>query len=342
MPPATTSRIAAAFVLAALAAVCATWLPGAAVAGQAPDTSLPGPYPVASDSFEAGESGIPTRCDLVRPDAAGVYPGIVLGHGFSQDQEYQRDNARQLASWGFVVLVPTFSSLADHAANGEEMLALLDWLTGAQNPYQDQVDAERLGLAGHSAGGLSATVAAGLDADSARRVSAVAGLDAVDLAFGGRSLGTPYAARIAAPALYLSGIPYGCNAAGNAQGLFDAVPAGTGKMFLRITEAVHCDFNTQGLDRACAPRAEPAPLRRVLWLLRNRGFDAAYIAFTAGVCAVDGMDRDRTAEILLVRRYLTAWFLAHLADRRWALAYLYDGAVLSSDLAAGVVEDLAY
>jgi len=334
-------RIAASWLLAAVLALCTSWLPAQAAA-QVPDPAMPGPLAVAMDSFEAGEFGLPTRCDLVRPQSAGVYPGIVLGHGFSQNQEYQRDNAWHLASWGFVVLVPTFSSFADHEANGEEMLALLDWLTSDQNPHRDQVDAARLGLAGHSAGGLSATIAAGLDADAGRRVAAVVGLDAVDQGQGDRSQGAPFAAKIAAPALYLAGIPDACNAGGNSQGLYDAVPAGTGKMFLRITEAVHCDFNTQGLDRACDPDAEPAPLPRVLWLLRNKGWEAAYTAFTAGTCVVEGMDADRTAEVLLVQKYLTAWFLAHLADQPWALTYLYEGAGLASDLADGVVEDLQY
>lgn len=308
------------------------------LAQAAQDPSKPGPYTVKSVELLEDRDGVMTNFDLYMPTTAGRYPTIVLGHGFSQYKAYQADNAMHLASWGFVVLVPTFSTTSDHEANGAEMLDLLDWLISSANPYRSLVDETRLGLAGHSAGGLATTVAAGLDAQTSNQVSAVMGLDPVDA----NNLGLTYAKTIAAPLFYIVGIPYKCNSNGNSQTMFSAVPLNTDKMFLRIPTSVHCDFNTQGLDEACSPDANPARPAKVIRLLVTQGWDAGYEAATAGSCAVEGMTADRSLELGIIHEYLAAWFLSHLADQTWAGAWLYDGAEVTRDVSAGLVNDLQY
>ncbi|MFM7203948.1 MAG: alpha/beta hydrolase family protein [Myxococcota bacterium] len=311
-------------------------LPGVAQAAQNP--SKPGPYTVKSVELLEDRDGVMTNFDLYMPATAGRYPAVVLGHGFSQHKAYQADNAMHLASWGFVVLVPTFSSYSDHEANGAEMLDLLDWLISSANPYRSLVDETRLGLAGHSAGGLATTVAAGLDAQTSNMVSAVMGLDPVDAS----NLGLTYAKTIAAPLFYIVGISYKCNSNGNSQTMYSAVPTNTDKMYLRIPTSVHCDFNTQGLDEACSPDAKPARPLKVIRLLATQGWDAGYEAATAGSCAVDGMTADRSLELGIIHEYLAAWFLSNLADQTWAAAWLYDGAEVTRDVNAGLVKDLQY
>lgn len=311
-------------------------------AGALQDPAQPGPFTVRSQEFLKDRDNVQTDFDLYMPTTAGVYPAVVLGHGFSQYKDYQHDNAMQLASWGFVVLVPTFSSFADHAQNAYEMLDLLDWLTGVTNPYGGMVDPDRLGLAGHSAGGLSTTIAAGLDAQTDGRVGAVMGMDPVDVVQGQTSEGIPFAKTIAAPTFYLTGIPYGCNSNGNSQGMWDVIPPTTDKMFLRIASSMHCDFNDQDIDHACTPGMHPARPLKVARLLLTQGWAPAYDAATAGTCAIDGATVDRSMEVGFIREYLTAWFLSNLADQTWADAWLYDGAEVTKDVQSGKLVNLQY
>lgn len=309
---------------------------------QAQDPSAPGPYTVITQEFTKGQSGVPTNLDIYLPNSAQTFPGIVFGHGFSQYKDYQHDNAMQLASWGFVVVVPTFSSKSDHEANAYEMLDLVDWMISTQNPFSASVDTSRLGLAGHSAGGLSTTIATGIDSETDRRISASMGLDPVDVVQGSTSQGIPFAKNIVSPLFYLVGISYMCNSDGNSQGMYNAVPPTTDKMYLRIPTSVHCDFNTQGLDDACNPNENPARPLKVIRLLATQGWDAAYEEATAGTCAVDGMQVDRSKEVNLIEEYMTAYFLSELAGQTWALPWLYGGTEVARDVSAGLVTDLQY
>lgn len=308
----------------------------------AQDPSKPGPFTVKTQEFLKDRDGVQTNFDLYVPSTQGTYPGIVLGHGFSQYKDYQHDNAAHLASWGFIVLVPTFSDKSDHEVNAYEMLDLLDWLTGATNPYGAWVDDTLLGLAGHSAGGLSTTIAAGLDAETDGRVKAVMGMDPVDVVQGNTSEGIPFAKTISAPLFYLAGIPYMCNSDGNSQGMYDAVPPTTDKMYLRIPTSVHCDFNDQDIDHACTPGMHPANPVKVARLLITQGWAAGYDAATAGTCSVDGQGADRTLEVGIIREYLAAWFIGQLKNEVWADAWLYGGAEVQKDVSAGLVKDLQY
>lgn len=308
----------------------------------AQDPSAPGPYVVTMKEFLKGDSGAPTNLDVYLPNSTLKFPGIVFGHGFSQHKAYQHDNAMQLASWGFVVVVPTFSSKSDHEANAYEMLDLVDWMLSTQNPYSGSVDASRLGLAGHSAGGLSTTIATGIDSETDRRIGASMGLDPVDVVQGSTSEGIPFAKNIVTPTFYMVGIPYMCNSDGNSQGMYDVIPPSTDKMYLRIPTSMHCDFNTQGLDDACTPGEKPARPMKVIRLLVTQGWDEAYGEATAGTCALDGMSVDRSNEVNLIEEYMTAFFLSQLSGQTWAAAWLYGGTEVTRDVSAGVVTDLQF
>jgi dienelactone hydrolase len=112
-------------------------------------------------------------CDascLSRPSGLGTYkppyPGVVVVHGGAADQEMYLWGAEGLAEAGYEVL--TFQlPAADNLGGGEHYdytRAALDYFTatpeapspaGAVNPGYAELDRSRIGLAGHSAGGVA-------------------------------------------------------------------------------------------------------------------------------------------------------------------------------------------
>ena len=128
-------------------------------------------YRKTTFSGEAGEN-IPgalflpcdETCEL--PDSLALheapYPGVVITHGGAARHEMYFWAAESLAEAGYMVLtlqIPTTASFHYSATR-----AALDYLlsseasptaTGEFNPFRDELDATRLGLAGHSAGGVA-------------------------------------------------------------------------------------------------------------------------------------------------------------------------------------------
>lgn len=96
------------------------------------------------------------------PPAAG-YPAVVWLHGFAMNAEIQLNVPRQLAKAGFLVLALNQPGHGDSGGRWDMGLQTLagvysavKWLTGA-SPYQARVDATRVGVAGHSMGGIATT-----------------------------------------------------------------------------------------------------------------------------------------------------------------------------------------
>lgn len=152
----------------------------------------PGPLEIAVTRVAACERGNPVPLLLLAPRARGPYPVVVFQHGFMVRNENYTTILTHLASHGFVVVAPqmyepTLAALlgrvkfTDEAALATE---LLDWLPGGLPDVLGYTPAtDRLGLAGHSRGGMVAWLAARANP---QRVLAIAGVDPV-----GRSGGPP-------------------------------------------------------------------------------------------------------------------------------------------------------
>lgn len=139
--------------------------------------------------------------------APGSFPVVLFSHGFSGIRVQSSFLTSHLASHGMIVAAPDhpsrdlFNTLAQTASADQadavddlfralDVLVLADATTGG--PFDGRVDAERVGLVGHSAGG-GTVIAAALD-------ERVAGY--VSMAAGGPADGAEYPD---APSLFLAG-----------------------------------------------------------------------------------------------------------------------------------------
>ena len=147
-------------------------------------------------SVESGQrqatTGVRVAYDLFIPrPAAGLpgppFPAVILTHGFARDRTFHRNNALYMAQRGIVALTPDMVSLLEGAASQSANIAILSdhvrWLTerstAAGDPLAGILDARRIGLAGHSAGGAVSFEAAVKTQEGPASVAAVCLLDAV-------------------------------------------------------------------------------------------------------------------------------------------------------------------
>jgi hypothetical protein len=88
---------------------------------------------------------------------------VVLNHGFARSKETQYNNALYMAQRGIVVLTPNQVSLLTgkqgQLRNIANTVDHVQWLNDRtadpSDPLAGQIDSNRIGLAGHSAGGRS-------------------------------------------------------------------------------------------------------------------------------------------------------------------------------------------
>jgi pimeloyl-ACP methyl ester carboxylesterase len=170
--------------------------------------------------------------DIVSPVDVPGAPTVILAHGFQGNRGSMAGWAEHWASWGLRVVTPNLCHAtvldADHARNGADLALLAAHL-----------DVGPVALAGYSAGGLAAVVAAAARPDT----PVLLGLDMVD----GKALGATAAPSIHAPAHDIVAEAAGCNASANGVPVFAAIE---GSSTVRIVEADHCDFQNPG-DRFC-------------------------------------------------------------------------------------------
>jgi pimeloyl-ACP methyl ester carboxylesterase len=198
-----------------------------------PDLREPGPHAVRTMPGSAPVGGDCTMVyDIVSPVDEPDAPTVILAHGFQGDRRSMAGWAEHWASWGLRVVTPNLCHAtvldADHARNGADLALLAAHL-----------DVGPVALAGYSAGGLAAVVAAAARPDTPMLL----GLDMVD----GKGLGATAAPSIHAPAHDIVAEAAGCNASANGVPVFAAID---GSSTVRIAEADHCDFQNPG-DRFC-------------------------------------------------------------------------------------------
>lgn len=159
------------------------------------ELSHPGPHRVLrGDLALVGLPGV-----VYTPVTGLGLPAVAFAHGWLQPPARYRGLLRHLASWGIVVAAPGTQAgpLASHRLLAADLSTALDVCTGVRlGDGSISVDADRLGLAGHSIGGGVAVLAAANEP----RARAVATLAATQT----KPFATDEASRCGMPSLHLA------------------------------------------------------------------------------------------------------------------------------------------
>lgn len=197
-----------------------------------PDLRERGPHRVETTPGSVPIDGCTMTYDVFAPVGVADAPTVVLAHGFQGNRGSMAGWADHWASWGLRVVTPDLCHATiidpDHAQNGVDLVALVEHL-----------DAGPVALAGYSAGGLAAVLAASMLPDT----TTLLGLDMVD----NGGLGADVAAAVTAPTHGITAETAMCNSSSNGVPVFAAIGGST---TVRVIEADHCDFQNPG-DMFC-------------------------------------------------------------------------------------------
>jgi dienelactone hydrolase len=108
--------------------------------------------------------------------AAGPFPLVVVSSGYQLARTQYAMFCQHLATWGLVCLTHDYAASGNHQAKAREVSAIIDWALSPASGIAARVQADAIGVAGHSLGGKVSINAAILDA----RIGAVVGWDPVD------------------------------------------------------------------------------------------------------------------------------------------------------------------
>ncbi|MBZ0238626.1 MAG: hypothetical protein K8M05_40320 [Deltaproteobacteria bacterium] len=108
--------------------------------------------------------------------AAGPFPLVIVSPGFQLARTQYRIFCEHLATWGHVCVTREYASSGTHQDKAREVGGVIDWALSAASGLASRVDAQAIGVAGHSLGGKVSINAAILDT----RIKAVVGWDPVD------------------------------------------------------------------------------------------------------------------------------------------------------------------
>ncbi|HUQ05017.1 MAG TPA: hypothetical protein VM261_21085 [Kofleriaceae bacterium] len=108
--------------------------------------------------------------------AAGPFPLVIVSSGYQLARAQYRVFCEHLATWGHVCITHEYASSGNHQAKAREVGAIIDWALSPASGLASRVNAQAIGVAGHSLGGKVSINAAILDT----RIKAVVGWDPVD------------------------------------------------------------------------------------------------------------------------------------------------------------------
>jgi triacylglycerol lipase len=120
-----------------------------------------GPFAVATTSVSSLVTGFGGGT-IYYPSTAGSYAAVAICPGFTATQSSIAWIGRRMASHGFVVFtINTNSTFDQPPSRATQLMAALRYLTNSSNStVRSRVDANRLGVAGHSMGGGGSLMAA--------------------------------------------------------------------------------------------------------------------------------------------------------------------------------------
>lgn len=275
----------------------------------APNPGDPGPcvtdwQPITHNNVEVDIYFPNGSCDAY---ASSPYPAVVFAHGFSMfglsdGAAENQGNGQHLASWGYVVAIP---SLPDDTEERTGILLdavdlLLMESANVSSFLYEKIDTARLAVAGYSLGGSTALSAASRDG----RIKAVVALDPVYHAGGlggeGEMVWDPTieAPGINVPTAVLGAPADSCNAEADYSEIYPLVGAAH-KAQYHLVDASHCVF------------ADPG---------------SSFCGLTCDGTIDPTMTR-------LSRKLMTAWFNYYLQEKTEFYDYLF-GDQLSADIAA--------
>ncbi|WFE62809.1 cellulose binding domain-containing protein [Micromonospora sp. WMMD714] len=221
----------------------------------------------AGNGFNGGFVYYPTDTSLGTWGAVAIVPGYSAL--FANEEAWM---GPWLASFGFVVLGIETNSRTDGAdARATQLLAGLDYLTRT-SPVRSRVDANRLGVMGHSAGGAGTLLAA------LRRPSLKT---AVGLAPGtpGNNLNM---STTQVPTLLLSGQNDGTVTPSYVQGIYNTLPANVEHAWAELAGNDHLSFT----------RSNPTEMRLLIpWLKIFLDSDTRYTQFLCPLADSTGVSR---------------------------------------------------
>lgn len=200
----------------------------------ATDYAAQGPEATTTSALPTAGSGGATGGSLVVPNGAGPYPLLVTSHGFSATSDNQVGWAEHFASYGFVVAVPSFpnSFSPDQTVDSGIIEALVATYASppATSPAHGKVDGTKVGLEGHSAGGLATSIAS-----VALSPGATVLFDPVD----NGGVGVASVAKLCSPLLEIYSDPSSCN---NNEAWDGTATASLGSQTqLHVVGSTHCD-----------------------------------------------------------------------------------------------------
>ncbi|MEU7753479.1 cellulose binding domain-containing protein [Micromonospora sp. NPDC049171] len=221
----------------------------------------------AGNGFNGGYVYYPTDTSQGTWGAVAIVPGYSAL--FANEEAWM---GPWLASFGFVVIGIETNSRTDGAdARATQLLAALDYLTRT-SPLRNRVDANRLGVMGHSAGGAGTLLAA------LRRPTLKA---AVGLAPGtpGNNLNM---STTQVPTMLLSGQNDGTVTPSYVQGIYNTLPAGVEHAWAELAGNDHLSFT----------RPNPTEMRLLIpWLKTFLDNDTRYTQFLCPLADSTGVSR---------------------------------------------------
>ena len=133
------------------------------------DTTLPGPYPVATASYNGQPPPLTWNSKLIyypNIPLVGQYPLVVISHGFTHDYTWYGHIGQHLASYGYIVMshqsdvgngdaLGTETASSSLLANTEQLFITMNQIGGGV--LQGHVDSSRIVFIGHSTGGEAVT-----------------------------------------------------------------------------------------------------------------------------------------------------------------------------------------
>jgi len=135
-----------------------------------------GPEPYTTMQMTASGNGKSIPITVYVPSTAGARPLVVVSAGLQQPGAAYAPYARRLASWGIIAVTRDDPGvLAQAPAVADDIAFVVGWLPTA---LPGRVDAGKLGLAGHSRGGMASLLAA--EGALHGKLAGFFGLDPVD------------------------------------------------------------------------------------------------------------------------------------------------------------------